>query len=56
MVHHHTKNVQDKYLIIIYPLAIDSLHDRGHDHSDGMQRGVPRDIAHAVGHFECTVE
>jgi hypothetical protein len=42
--------------ILKSPLTIDSLNVRGHDHSDGMQRGVTRELAHAVSHFECTVE
>src|SRR6185436_1211699 len=39
-----------------YNLAIDSLNARGHDHSDGMQRDLSRDLAHTVSHFESSVE
>jgi hypothetical protein len=42
--------------ILIFPLTVDSLDARGHDHSYGVQRDFPGEFAHAVSHFKGAVK
>jgi hypothetical protein len=49
-------NIPGKYLNANISLTIDSLNASGQYHSGGMQGGVPRKFAHAVSHFEGTIE